>query len=89
MKTQHTIDKNKSAFLSTILLLPEFRCSRQLISIVSRPHPRNASRPVSQVTKTQHLQGAITWRKVLYYFAFLRSYLVMVQYIKSFGREQS
>ena len=88
-KTQHTIEKNKSAFLSTILLLPEFRCSRKLISIFSRSRPRPASRPVSHVTKTQHLQGAITWRKELYYFAFLRSYLVMVEYIKSFGRERS
>ena len=38
------IDNNKSAFVSTILLLPEFHCSRKLISIVSRPRPLPASR---------------------------------------------
>ena len=39
MKTQRTIDNNKSAFVSVILLLPEFHCSPKLISIVSRPRP--------------------------------------------------
>ena len=48
-----------------------------------------ASRPVSHMTKTQYFQAAITWRKELYYFAFLRSSSIMVDYIKSFGKEQS
>ena len=39
MKTQRTIDNNKSAFVFVILLLPEFHCSRKLISIVSRSLP--------------------------------------------------
>ena len=38
-KTQRTIDNNKSAFISAILLLAEFHCSRKLISIVSRSRP--------------------------------------------------
>ena len=83
-----TIDNNKSAFLSAILFLPEFH-SRKLISIVSRSRPLPASRPASHVTKTHYFQAAITSRKELYYFAFLRSSSIMVDYIKSFGREQS
>ena len=83
-KTQCTNDNNKSAFLSAISLLPEFLCSRKLISIVSRSRPLPASRPVSTWQKY-----SITWRKELYYFAFLRSSSIMVDYIKSFGREKS
>ena len=52
-KTQRTIDNNKSTFLSAILLLPEFHCSRKLISFVSRSRPLSASRPTSHVSKTQ------------------------------------
>ena len=52
-KTQPTIDNNKSAFLSAILLLPEFHCSCKLFSIVSRFRPLPASRLVNHVTKTQ------------------------------------
>ena len=37
MKTQRTIDNNKSAFVFVILLLPEFHCSRKLISIFLGP----------------------------------------------------
>ena len=51
-KTRRTIDNNKSTFLSAILLLPEFHCSRKLISMVSRSRPLPASRPVSHVIKT-------------------------------------
>ena len=82
------IDNNKSAFLSAILLLPEFHCSLKLIAIVSWSRPLPASRPASHVSKTHCFQAAITWRE-LYYFAFLRSSSIMVDYIKSFGREQS
>ena len=69
---QCTIGNNKSAFLSAILLL-QFHGSRKLISIASRSRPLAASRPVSHVSKTQYLQAVITWRKELYYFAFLCS----------------
>ena len=76
--------------LSAILLLPEFHCSRELISIVSRSRPLPASRPVGHVIKIQcFLWAAIRRRKEQYYFAFLRSSSIMVDYIKSFGREQS
>ena len=34
-------------------------------------------------------RAAITWRKEQYYLAFLRSSSIMVDYIKSFGRDQS
>ena len=83
-----TIDNNKSAFLSAILFLSQFH-NRKLISIVSRSRALPASRRASHVTKTHYFQAAITWRKELYYFAFLRSSSIMVDYIKSFGREQS
>ena len=83
-KTRRTIDNNKSTFLSAILLLPESHCSRKLISIVSRSRPLPASRPVRTWQKY-----SITWRKELYYFAFLSSSSIMVDYIKSFGREKS
>ena len=69
-----------------------------LQSIVSRPSPLPNSRPVWYVTKTPHFQAAMCYgwavywgqRKELHHFAFLRSYLsLMVDYIKSFDREQS
>ena len=75
--------------LSAILLLPEFHCSRKLISIVSRSRPLPASRLVGHVIKHNTFWAAITWGKEQYYFAFLRSSSIMVDYIKSFGREQS
>ena len=75
-------------FKSAILFLPEFH-SRKLISSFSGSRPLPASRPASHVTKTHYFQAAITSRKELYYFAFLRSSSIMVDYIKSFGREQS
>ena len=43
-KTRRTIDNNKSTFLSAILLLPEFHCSRKLISIVSPTSSPGSSR---------------------------------------------
>ena len=64
-----------------MLFLPEFR-RRKLISIISWSRRLPSAMPASNVTK-------ITWRKELYYFAFLRSSSIMVDYIKSFGREQS
>ena len=70
-KTQCTIDNNKSAFLSAISLLPEFLCSRKLISIVSRSRPLPASRPVSHVIKTHYFLGGhnVEERTVLFRFS--------------------
>ena len=70
-KTRRTIDNNKSTFLSAILLLPEFHCSRKLISIVSRSRPLPASRPVSHVIKTQYFLGGhnVEERTVLFRFS--------------------
>ena len=84
--SQRTIDNNKSAFLSVILLLQEFHCSRKIISIVSRSRPLSASIPVSNMTKT----GGHNVEERAVYFAFLRSSSsIMVDHIKPFGREQS
>ena len=57
--------------LSAILLLPEFHCSRKLISIVSRSHPLPASRPVSHLIKTQYFLGShnVEERTILFRFS--------------------
>ena len=60
--------------LSAILLLPEFHCSRKLISMVSRSRPLPASRPVSHVIKTHYFLGVhneynVEERTVLFRFS--------------------